>query len=279
MDTFEFPPYLKEGDKVTIISPSGPIDTYFLKEAAKRLESWGLNVILSRYAGGSCGRFSGTEKQRVADLQQALDDPEVRLIFCSRGGYGAVHLMDKLDFTRFRESPKWLAGYSDITLLHELFQYEGFASLHGPMARHLAVEPEDDRSIRHFKEILFGKLPDYRCEPHRLNRPGKAEGILRGGNLAVLCGIRGTRYDLTPQGTLLFIEDIGERPYQIDRMMYNLRLGGILENISGLIIGQFTEYEEDPSMGKEVYERIAELVEIYGYPAPCKPIGISDIIS
>lgn len=278
MDALEFPPFLEKGDKVTIISPSGPIDNSFLRGAEKSLESWGLKVEVSKHAGGSAGRFSGTERQRAADMQQAMDDPEVRLIFCSRGGYGAVHLIDRLDFTGFRKSPKWLAGYSDITLLHELFQYQGYASLHAPMARHLAVEPEDNRCTHYLKDILFGTLPAYRWEAHKLNRSGKAEGILRGGNLSVLYGIRGTKYDLVPEGTFLFLEDIGERPYHIDRMMHNLKLGGILEKISGLIVGQFTEYDEDRSMGKEVYERIADLVKDYDYPVCFNfPVGHNEL--
>lgn len=278
MDTLKFPPYLKAGDKVIILSPSGPIDSFFLKEARKRLESWGLKVKLSKHAGGTCGRFSGTEKQRLDDFQKAINDKEAKLLFCSRGGYGAVHLIDKLDFTAFRENPKWLAGYSDITLLHELFQYEGFASLHALMARHLAVLPEEDICTHYFKEILFGNLPVYPCESHKLNRKGTARGILRGGNLSVLYGIRGTVYDILPENSILFIEDVGERPYHIDRMMYNLKLGGILGKISGLIVGQFTEYDEDPSMGKEVYERIAGMVKEYEYPVCFNfPVGHDDL--
>lgn len=262
----QFPPYLREGDKIAIVSPSGKIDKSFLKGARKRLQAWGLEVMTGRHAGSSSAAFAGTQKQRLDDLQDAMDDEEVKAILCSRGGYGAVHLVDKLDFTRFRQHPKWLIGFSDITALHNLIQANGFASLHSPMARHLTVEPEDDPCTLHLKNILFGNLPDYTNRKHRLNRPGSAKGILRGGNMAVFYGLRGTPYDIPPEGTILFIEDVSERPHAVERMMYNLKLGGVLEKLSGLIIGQFTEYEENRSLGKDLYGALHDLVAEYDYP-------------
>lgn len=272
MDKLIIPPYLHEGDKVVILSPSSKIDKAFLKGAVKRLTSWGLRPVLARHAGSSHGTYAGTVSQRLEDLQAAMDDPDTRAILCSRGGYGAVHLVGKLDFSRFRESPKWLIGFSDITALHNLWQREGFASLHAPMARHLTVEPEDDFCTQALHDILTGAAATpagcfgYTCEPHKLNRRGTAEGTLRGGNFAVFNGLRGTPYDIPADGTVLFIEDVGERPHAIERMMYNLKLGGVLERLSGLIIGQFTEYEEKKQLGKELYGALAELVKEYDYP-------------
>lgn len=266
MGALTFPPFLNKGDRVLILSPSGKIDKSFLLGARNRLESWGLKVTLARHADSSSGRFAGTVKQRLTDFQQAMDDEKIKAIFCSRGGYGAVHLIDKLDFTVFKEYPKWLFGYSDITLLHELFQYNGFASVHSLMARHLAVEPDEDVCTQAFHNLLFGQLPQYKFEGHKLNKKGKTTGVLRGGNLSVLYGLRGTKYDFPAENTILFIEDIGERPYHVDRMMHNLKLGGILENLAGLIVGQFTEYEEDLSLGKEVYELITDAVKECDYP-------------
>ncbi|NDV82207.1 LD-carboxypeptidase [Bacteroides sp. 51] len=266
MNEPSFPPYLQEGDKVVILSPSSKIDKRLLKEAVKRLESWGLQPVTGKYAGHSSGRYAGTVKQRTDDLQHAMDDKDVRAIFCSRGGYGAIHLIEKLDFTRFRQSPKWLIGYSDITALHNLFQANGYASLHALMARHLALEPEDDLCSAYLKDILFGKLPEYTCKPHKLNHEGTAKGILRGGNLAVLYGLRGTPYDIPAENTILFIEDISERPHAIERMIYNLKLGGVLEKLSAVIIGQFTEYEEDKSLGKELYGALADVLKPYNIP-------------
>ena len=145
------------------------------------MESWGLKVITGKYAGASSGRYAGTIKQRLKDFQESMDDPEIKAILCSRGGYGAIHLIEKLDFTLFREHPKWVIGFSDITALHNLIQFNGFASLHAPMARHLTVEPEDDPCTLHLKNILSGKLPEYCNRRHVLNKLGTARGVLRGG--------------------------------------------------------------------------------------------------
>lgn len=272
MESLIFPPTVQEGDRVILLSPSGKIDKSFLNGANKRLKSWGLEVVTAKHADGSCGKYAGSIHQRLDDLQAALDDERAKVIFCSRGGYGAVHLVDKLDFTRFKQHPKWLIGFSDITALHNLFQANGFASLHAPMARHLTVEPEDDPCTQALKNILFGNLPDgetlpaYTCPTHKLNHKGTATGTLRGGNLAVFYGLRGTPYDIPAEGTILFIEDVGERPHAIERMIYNLKLGGVLDKLSGLIIGQFTEYEEDLSLGKELYGALADVLKEYDYP-------------
>ena len=134
------------------------------------------------------------------------------------------------------------------------------------MARHLTVEPEDEHCANYLKDILLGNIPSYMCEKHKLNKQGTAQGVLHGGNMAVAYGLRGTPYDIPAEGTILFIEDVSERPHAIARMMYNLKLGGVLEKLSGLIIGQFTEYEEDCSLGKELYAALADLVKEYDYP-------------
>ncbi|KAA6347509.1 putative murein peptide carboxypeptidase [termite gut metagenome] len=157
-------------------------------------------------------------------------------------------------------------GFSDITALHNLFQTKGYASIHSLMARHLTVEPEDDSAAVFLKNILFGQLPQYQCPSHTLNQKGNSRGILRGGNFSVLCGLRGTHYDIPPEGTILFIEDVNERPHVIERIMYNLKLGGVLEKLSGLIIGQFTEYEENYSLGKNLYGALADILKDYKYP-------------
>lgn len=280
MSSLIFPPYVHEGDRVIILSPSSKIDKSFLKGAKKRLKSWGLEVVMAKHSAGDNGTYAGSIRQRLEDLQDALDDDKAKVILCSRGGYGAVHLLDKLDFARFREHPKWLIGFSDITALHNTLQKEGFASLHAPMARHLTVEAEDDYCTLALKDILFGHLNTetaeavevteegfrYTCPEHKLNQKGSASGTLRGGNLSVFYGLRGTPYDIPASGTILFIEDVGERPHAVERMIYNLKLGGVLERLSGLIIGQFTEYVENKSLGKELYGAISDLVKEYSYP-------------
>ncbi|KAA6332266.1 putative murein peptide carboxypeptidase [termite gut metagenome] len=266
MNSLIFPSFLNRGDKIAIVSPSGKIDKSFLKGSVAQLSSWGFKPVLGKYVSNSSGQYAGTIEHRTEDFQMAMDDEEVKAIFCSRGGYGVVHIIDKLDFTHFREHSKWLLGFSDITALHSLFQAQGYASIHSPMARHLTIEAENDPSALFLKNLLFGQLPLYNCPPHKLNQQGRSHGILRGGNFSVFYGLRGTPYDIPPEGTILFIEDVNERPHVVERMMYNLKLGGILEKLSGLIFGQFTEYEEDKSLGKELYEALADLVGEYKYP-------------
>ena len=262
-----FPPLVEEGDEVIILSPSSKIDKRFVQGAKKRLQSWGLRVQRAPHVLSSHGTYAGSIEQRLKDLQSALDDERAKIIFCSRGGYGAVHLVGKLDFTRFREHPKWLIGFSDITALHNVLQHEGYVSLHAPMARHLTVEPADDPATQALHDLLFGlPVASYSAAPHKLNRKGNSGGTLRGGNLAVFYGLRGTPWDIPAPGTILFIEDVGERPHSVERMLYNLKLGGVLEQLSGLIVGQFTEYEERKQLGKELYGAIADLVKEYDYP-------------
>lgn len=280
MGSLIFPPYLQEGDHIIILSPSSKIDKSLIKGAVKLLQSWGFKVDISKHAASAHGTYAGTDSQRLEDLQSALDDQKAKAILCSRGGYGAVHLVGKLDFTRFHKHPKWLIGFSDITALHNVIQQNGYASLHAPMARHLTVEAENDFCTLALKDILMGHITattaealkadqtefGYTCPAHKLNHKGTAKGILRGGNMSVFYGLRGTPYDIPAEGTILFIEDVGERPHSIERMMYNLKLGGVLDKLSGLIIGQFTEYEENKSLGKDLYGALADIVKEYNYP-------------
>lgn len=260
-----YPPNLNSGDKAIIISPSGNIDLQYINGACQVLQSWGLVVEIATHAEGQYGRFGGTVDQRIADLQQAMDDPDVRLIFCSRGGYGIVHLLDKLNFERIKKYPKWIVGYSDITALHLALLQDGIVSLHAPMARHL-TEDSLDIASSYLKDSLFINMPEYSLDSHSLNREGLVRGKLFGGNLAVLSGLIGTPYMVIPENGILFIEDIGEAPYKIDRMMWQLKLSGILSHISALIIGQFTDCPEDPLMGSTIYESIRDIVKDYNYP-------------
>lgn len=280
------PPPLREGDRAVIVSPASKIDPRFLDGAKQRLEAWGLDVRLAAHAASEHGTYAGTVAQRLADLQRAMDDEDVRLILCSRGGYGCVHLLEGLRFDGVRRAPKWLAGFSDITALHCLWQHEGLATLHAPMARHLTVEPPDDFCTVAMRDVLFGQTGNradggtYACAPHKLNRHGTGEGILRGGNLAVAYGLRGTPYDIPAEGTVLFIEDVGERPHAVERMVYNLRLGGVLQRLAGVVVGQFTGYEEDRSLGKELYAALADVLTCctcpvcFGFPVGHTPMNV-----
>jgi len=260
------PPYLKPNDQIRIVSPSGNIEPKYIVGVKKTLSSWGLNATEGEFARTKYGRFAGTEAQRISDLQEALDDPSVNAILCSRGGYGVAQIIDKLDFSTFAKSPKWLIGFSDITILHNAISNLGIASIHGIMAKHLTQFPADSIHVQKCREILFGQMPTYVVPKHRLNKVGIAQGKLIGGNLSVLIGLRGSQFDLDYKNNILFIEDIAERPYHIDRMMQNLRFSGALAQLSGLVVGQFSDCDEDPLMKKSVAQIIASAVSEYDYP-------------
>lgn len=263
------PAPLQFNDKAVIVSPAGKIEEYLVKDAVSVLESWGLIPEISENALCDTGRFSGFVEQRLSDLQNAFDNPEVRLILCSRGGYGTVHLLDKLDFTCMKINPKWLVGFSDITAIHAALQANGIMSVHGPMAKHFSDEGAQDISVRYTKSILAGQSVKYEIPVVKngyLNRSGKASGRLFGGNLAVFCGMMGTKFVKIPTNGILFIEDIGEAPYKVDRMIYQLKLAGVFDKISGLIVGQFNDYEEDNDMYSSLHQSILNAVSEYSFP-------------
>lgn len=271
-----YPSYLTLKDKVIIVSPSGSIETQYIDGAITLLEQWGLDVEVSAHARNKNGRFCGTVEQRLSDLQQAMDDSEAKMILCSRGGYGTVHLLNNLNFEGLTKHPKWIVGYSDITALHMALLQKDIVSLHAPMARHLTENP-DNESTEHLRSILFGESMQYHIGSHDLNKEGVASGQLFGGNLAVLTSLMGSEYGNIPDNSILFIEDIAESAYKIDRMMWTLKLNGVLERISGIIIGSFTETNEDPLMYQSINESIRSLIEEYNIPVAFGfPVGHSD---
>lgn len=271
------PFFLRAGDSIRIVSPSGCIHPDFIDGATKLLSSWGLKVTEGKYARAEYGRFAGTQDERTVDLQQALDDPNIKAILCSRGGYGLAQIIDKIDFTSFAKSPKWLIGFSDITILHNAITQLGIASMHGIMTKYLTELPEESDQIMSFKNLLFGTPSNFSIKPEAENRLGHAGGKLIGGNLSVMMGMRSTPFDLDFNNNILFIEDVGEKPYQIDRMMQSLRLSGVLKQISGLVVGQFSDYDEDPLMMQSVAEIILAAVSEYDYPVCFNfPVGHVD---
>lgn len=260
------PAFLQKGDQIRIISPSGAIDPRFIDGAKQTLEDWGLCVTEGAYARTAYGRFGGTKEQRISDLQAAIDDPQVKAIICSRGGYGVAQLIDKIDFTTFSQAPKWLIGFSDITILHNAISNIGVASIHAIMAKHLTELPANSEQVLKLKAILFGEMPHYQIPSHAQNQNGKAEGKLIGGNLSVLAGMIGTPFDLPYEGNILFLEEIAEQPYHIDRMLQNLRLSGVLDKLSAAIIGQFEDCDEDPQMNQTLSETIRDAFKDQSYP-------------
>ena len=268
----------KEIRHIIIISPSGVIDPSFIDGAADRLRAWGYIVSVGVHAREEHGRFAGTDEERLADLIEALCDDTVDLILCSRGGYGLQRIIDRIPSVI-----KPVIGFSDITALHQLSAISHQPSVHGIMCKHIATLPEDSEPLIALRKALDGETISYRWESHPLNRPGDAEGTLIGGNLSVLYGLQGTDFSIQNsafriqtdlQKPILLIEDVSERHYHIDRMMRNLRMSGVLANLGALIVGQFTDCEDDPLMGCTVYETIKEVVAAYDYPVVFNaPVG------
>ena len=231
-----------------------------------RLRAWGYEVSEGAHARDAWGRFAGTDEDRLADITEALQDPSVDMILCSRGGYGLQRIIDRVP-----PVTKPIIGFSDITALHQASAISNQQSVHGLMCKHIATLPEDSEPIIALRKALAGEPLTYSWPAHPLNRLGDAEGVIVGGNLSVLYGLQNTEYSIqTPDfrylRPILLIEDIGERHYHIDRMMRNLRMSGVLANISALIVGQFTDCEDDPLMQQTVYETIKEVVADYDYP-------------
>lgn len=270
-----YPAPLKPGDKIAVLSPAGPIRETVVDSAVTVMRDMGYEVVVYPHTFGKNGHFSGTTDERYADLEAALTDPEIRAIVCSRGGYGVVHNLDRLGRLPLRDDPKWIVGFSDISALHALMASKGIASVHASMTAHIGLGA-DDRDNAVLFEILRGKMPHYTFAGSPYNHPGYAEGRLLGGNLAVIADLINTPFDIIHEGTILFIEDVSEPIYKIERILYQLRLSGILPNLKGLIIGQFTDYNPDENHGS-MEEMIAEMVAPYDYPiAFGAPIGHVD---
>lgn len=260
------PPALKIGDTIAIISPASKVKHQYIDDAAVRLEEWGYRVLKGNHVYGACGNYAGTVEERLSDLRAALLNPDVKAILCARGGYGTVHLLESISPEEIRDNAKWIIGFSDISALHAAWVRAGVESLHASMAKHLAEEDDNHIVTRYFREILTGGRPRYTVPAHPYNRCGSATARMVGGNMAVLCGLLRTPYDIFAEETILFIEDVGERTYKIERMLYNLELAGVLPRLAGLVVGQFTEYDEDPGMRATMYEMIAARVAKYDYP-------------
>ncbi|RUT78032.1 S66 peptidase family protein [Ancylomarina longa] len=261
------PAALKKGDKIGIISPAGRIDPDQVGVAVKRLEDIGLKVVLGKHVFDVDNQFAGKDINRLRDLQMMLDDSEIKAILCSRGGYGSVRILEHINFDWFIRKPKWIVGYSDITVFHTyLNNILDVESLHACMPINFSVK-EDDKAFISMVESLYGRFENYVIESHPLNRKGNAEGELIGGNLSILYSLRGTFLDFEPQGRILFIEDVGENLYHLDRMMQNLKIGGKLSELQALIVGGMSDMKTgDPKFGKTAYEIIYEAVKFYDYP-------------
>ncbi|MEN9349995.1 MAG: hypothetical protein RL372_973 [Bacteroidota bacterium] len=262
------PPYLKKGDTIGIVCPSGTLPAKKVSTCISTLEAWGYKVKIGKTVGSQHHYFSATDEERAADMQAMLDDKNVQAVLCGRGGYGMSRIIDALDFKKFKKHPKWVIGFSDITLLHNHFtQVLKTASLHAPMAGAFNNGQSNNEWVLSLKHALAGKKANYKAAPHAHNKPGIATGKLVGGNLTLVAHAVGTVSGLQTKNVILFLEDIGEYKYNIDRMMIQLKRSGMLKNLAGLIVGGFTQTKDsDPAFGATVYEIIEAAVSDYKYP-------------
>ncbi len=263
------PPYLKKGDTIGIVCPSGFMPIEKAQTCIRTLKEWGYSVTIgSTLESRSTNYFSGTDKERLDDFQQMLDDKNVDAILCARGGYGLGRIIDQVDFSAFKKKPKWIIGFSDITVLHaHLYANYKIASVHAPMAAAFNVDEHNNIYIESLRNTLSGKKARYECPPHAFNNRGKAVAELVGGNLTLMSHLVGTSSGFKTKGKILFLEDVGEYLYNVDRMLYQLKRSGKLDKLAGLIIGGFTDNKDtERPFGKTVYEIIHDIVKEYDYP-------------
>ena len=262
------PPYLKKGDLVGLTAPARWVNPEDIKEFLDVLNEEGYHPVMGPIHS-RCNQFAGDDPTRLEDLQSMFDHPEIRAIFCARGGYGTIRILPQLVLDEFSRYPKWVVGYSDITALHSLLAVRtGCESLHACMPYSFKdLSSRNNAGITSLFDALRGKMPDYRVEAHALNRPGQAEGILIGGNLSVLYSLTGTPYQIDTKNAILFLEDVDEYLYHIDRMMQNLKLCGMLSGLAGLVVGGMTDMNDNEiPYGSEASQIIREAVDKYGYP-------------
>ncbi|MDB5109035.1 MAG: LD-carboxypeptidase [Mucilaginibacter sp.] len=259
------PPYLKKGDKIAITCPAKKLPNP-MTDAITLLQSWGLEVIIGETVNASYHQFAGDDELRAKDLQRFIDDDSIKAIIAARGGYGTIRIIDKVDFSNFAQHPKWVIGFSDITVLHaHLFNNYGAQSIHGQMP--VNIPDASAKSLESLRRALFGEELSYTINPHPLNRTGQGSGLLIGGNLSLLLAVLNSASDIDYAGKILFIEDVGEYLYAIDRMMHTLKRAGKLKNLAGLIVGGFTDIKDnDIPFGQTVPEIIRSVVAEYNFP-------------
>jgi muramoyltetrapeptide carboxypeptidase len=263
------PPYLQKGDTIGLVCPSGYMAFEKAQACVNTLQEWGYQVKLGSTVGGNSENyFSGTDEERLNDFQQMLDDDEVKAILCARGGYGMTRIIDDISFKKFKKQPKWIIGFSDITVLHShIYSNYYIASLHAPMASAFDDGGATNEYVLSIKNALEGKKLKYQCPVHEFNQKGEGIGELIGGNLSLLAHLSGTDSDSKTRGRILFLEDTGEHLYNIDRMMYQLKRSGKLSKLAGLIIGGFTDIKDtERPFGKTAYEMIRDMVKDHAYP-------------
>lgn len=263
------PPYLKKGDTIAITCPAGYMPREKAETCIETIQQWGFEVMVGKTLGSkSKNYFSGNDETRLNELQAMLDDEGIKAILCGRGGYGISRIIDQIDFTRFKKNPKWIIGFSDITLLHaHINRNFKIATLHAPMAAAFNNGENKNEFIDSLHKALVGKKAKYACKADPFNKLGEAKGELIGGNLTLITHLIGTKSDINTKNKILFIEDIGELIYSTDRMLHQLKRSGKLTNLSGLIVGGFTDVKDtERPFGKKVKELIKDILQNYDYP-------------
>ena len=263
------PGYLKAGDTIGIVCPAGYMALEKVQTCIETLHSWGYKTRIGKTVGSdSENYFSGSDQERLQDLQEMLDDDTINAVLCGRGGYGIGRIVEKIKFKKFKKFPKWLIGFSDVTILHtHIYSNYHISTIHSPMAAAFNDGGASQQYVQSLKAVLEGKEISYQSDPHEFNRNGEGSGELIGGNLALLAHVVGTSSDFKTRGRILFLEDVGEYLYNVDRMLYQLKRNGKFKNLAGLIIGGFTDMKDtERPFGKDVYDIIRDVVDEADYP-------------
>ncbi len=264
------PPYLKAGDTVAIVAPSGILKhrNEEVERAKRLLKQWNLNVVVGKHVFNQANHFAGTDQERCEDFQNALDNPNVKAIWCARGGYGTVRILDKLDYTKFLEQPKWIIGYSDITALHNQIHNLGVQSLHAMMCVSLPKdESEIEQTIATFKKAIFGETLSYTLQGSNYNQVGEVAAPIVGGNLTILHTMLGSKTSIDTSGKILFIEEIGEYKYHIDRMLQSLKRAGYFDQCKGVIVGDMSKLRKNTTLwGTSIEQLILDALADYDFP-------------
>jgi muramoyltetrapeptide carboxypeptidase len=268
MNPIQFPAFLKPGDRVGVLAPASIVKYEDVVPGIRLFtEQWGLEVVEGKTLKTSFNQFSASDEDRLSDMQQMLDDPAIKAVIAARGGYGCSRIVDSLNFDKFIQNPKWIVGFSDLTaFLSRTFQL-GYASIHAPMAKTITCTGAE-LAAESLRQMLFGDMPAYEVPAHPLNRSGHATAQVVGGNLCLLAHMVGSATEIETDGKILFIEDINEYLYNLDRMMIQLKRSGKLDKLAGLVVGQFTDMKDNnsPTFGKDSYQIIEEHVAEFGYP-------------
>lgn len=263
------PKPLKTGDTIAVISPSSVPDSATVAKGCATLRSWGYVPVVGAHALSSYHGFAGTADERATDLLWALRNPSIKAIICSRGGDGAVQVLQRIPLKEFRNHPKWIMGFSDVTALHSAEVAAGVMSVHCSMCDGIAMRGERDSVNMILRKLLQGELPTYQAPAHPLNQQGEATGILVGGNFSVFCGLAGSEYDFlnrADEGLILFIEDTDESMTKVDRMLHQLEIRGVLSKLKGIIVGHFSKYKSPENGFADMYEMLHEYLQHYQIP-------------